>query len=136
MFDKIFVSPKAKRIEKISMKHRIYELPHELMNDLTLRTLGNKEVSRRSQNFMNRRLRLNLAPKIKILSILAKNSSKIKLNFPRSVLFHRKTTVCLRHLGQDSLCKQYFASKSPQGPFKFDMFKNFGNSKAFNTVLA
>ena len=75
MFDKIFVSPKAKRIENISMKHRIYELPHELMNDLRLKTLGNKQVSRRSQNFMNRRLRLNLAPKIKILSILAKNSS-------------------------------------------------------------
>ena len=41
MFDKIFVSPQVKRIVIISNKHGIYELPHELPNDLRLRTLGN-----------------------------------------------------------------------------------------------
>ena len=74
MFDKIFVSPQVKQIVIISNKHGIYELPQKLPNDFRLRTLGNKEISRRSQNFMNRRLRLNLATKIKILSILAKYS--------------------------------------------------------------
>ena len=41
MFDKIFVSPRAKRIVIISNKHGIYELPHELPNDLRLRSLVN-----------------------------------------------------------------------------------------------
>ena len=41
MFDKIYVLPQAKRIVIISNKHGIYELPHELPNDLRLRTLGN-----------------------------------------------------------------------------------------------
>ena len=40
MFDKIFVS-QVKQIVIISNKHGIYELPHELPNDLKFRTLGN-----------------------------------------------------------------------------------------------
>ena len=64
MFDKIFVSPQVKRIKISGIKHGIYELPHELMYDLRFRTLGNKEVSRRSQKFINRRLSLNFAAKI------------------------------------------------------------------------
>ena len=46
MFDKIFVSPQVKRIVIISNKHGIYELPHELSNDLHFRKLGNiKKIS-------------------------------------------------------------------------------------------
>ena len=41
MFDEVFVSPQVKRIVIISNKHGIYELPHELPNDLRLRILGN-----------------------------------------------------------------------------------------------
>ena len=76
MFDKIFVSPQVKRIVIISTKHGIYKLPQKLPNDLRLKTLGphgifaaggaivptqekkrlktlgNKEISRRSQNFI------------------------------------------------------------------------------------
>ena len=37
MFDKIFVSPQVKRMVIISNKHGIYELPHELPNNLRLR---------------------------------------------------------------------------------------------------
>ena len=36
----------------ISNKHGIYELPHELENDLRLRILGNYERSEKSQNFL------------------------------------------------------------------------------------
>ena len=52
MFDKIFVSPKVKRMVIITNKHGIYELSHELPNDLRLRTLENSEISRRSQIFI------------------------------------------------------------------------------------
>ena len=49
---------------------------------------------------------LSLALKIKILSILAKNSWKIEIEPFRRVLFHRKTTVCLKYFGQDCTYKQ------------------------------
>ena len=45
MFDKIFVSPEVKRIVIISNKHGIYELPHELPNDLRVRTISQKNYS-------------------------------------------------------------------------------------------
>ena len=37
----VFFSPQVKQSVIISNKHGIYELPHELTNDLRLRTLGN-----------------------------------------------------------------------------------------------
>ena len=46
MFDIIFVSPQLKRIVIIGNKHGIYELPHELRNDLRLRKLGNIKISK------------------------------------------------------------------------------------------
>ena len=47
MFDKIFVSPQVKLIMIISNKHGIYELPHELLNNLRLGKLGNiKKISK------------------------------------------------------------------------------------------
>ena len=52
MFDQVFVSPQVKRIVIISNKYGIYELPHEFPNDVRLRTLGNKEISRISQNLI------------------------------------------------------------------------------------
>ena len=39
MFDQIFLSPQIKRSVIISNKHGIYELPHELPNNLRLRIL-------------------------------------------------------------------------------------------------
>ena len=41
MFEKIFPSPKVKRCGIITHRHGIYELPHELTSNLTLRILGN-----------------------------------------------------------------------------------------------
>ena len=36
-----FLSPQAKRCTIITYKHGIHELPHELLNNLRLRILGN-----------------------------------------------------------------------------------------------
>ena len=41
MFYQIFLSPRMKRGEIITYKYGIYKLPHELLNDLRLRVLGN-----------------------------------------------------------------------------------------------
>ena len=50
MLYQIFLSPKIKRAAIISNKPGIYEFPHELPKDLKLKILGNKEISRKSQN--------------------------------------------------------------------------------------
>ena len=39
MFYQIFLSPQVKRCAIVTYKHGIYELPHELPNDLRLRIL-------------------------------------------------------------------------------------------------
>ena len=62
MFYQTFLSPQAKQIVIISNKHGIYELPHELPNDLRL--------------YKNYSLVLSFAPKMKILSIVAKTVEK------------------------------------------------------------
>ena len=41
MFDQIFLSPQVKRRAIVDNKHGVYELPHELLDDLRLRKLGN-----------------------------------------------------------------------------------------------
>ena len=41
MFYQIFLPPQVKRWAIIAYKHCMYELPHELSNDLRLRILGN-----------------------------------------------------------------------------------------------
>ena len=48
----IFFSRQVKRSVIISNKHGIYELPHELSNDVKLRILGNLERPEKSQNFL------------------------------------------------------------------------------------
>ena len=46
MVEQIFLSPQVKRRVIVSNKYGIYELPHELQNDL------NKVISGKSQNFL------------------------------------------------------------------------------------
>ena len=47
MFYQTFLSPQVKPWASITSKHGIYELPHELKNDLRLRKLGNiRKVSK------------------------------------------------------------------------------------------
>ena len=52
MFYQIFLSPQVKRSAIISNKQGLYELSHELPNDLRLRILGMKEKSGKSQNLV------------------------------------------------------------------------------------
>ena len=70
MFFQIFLSPQVKRSMSIINTHGIFELPHMLANNLRLRILENQEKSGKSQNL----LVPSLPAKMKILSILAKNS--------------------------------------------------------------
>ena len=50
MFYQILFSPQVKRCVIITYKHGIYEVPHELPNNLRLRILGNEEISGKPQN--------------------------------------------------------------------------------------
>ena len=44
MLHQIFVSLQVKQCAIITYKHGIYELSHELPNDVRLRILGNQEI--------------------------------------------------------------------------------------------
>ena len=77
------------------------KLPHELPNDFRLRTLEKIRKYQDLKTLQNYGLVLSVAPKIKILSILAKNSWKIEIElFPLGAI-SQKTTVCLKYFGQD-----------------------------------
>ena len=52
MFYQLFLSPQVKRYAIITYKHDLYELPDKLPNDLTLRILGNLEISGKCLNFI------------------------------------------------------------------------------------
>ena len=52
MFHQIFLSPKVKLCAIINHKNSIYDLPHELSNDLRLRMLENWEISGNYLNFI------------------------------------------------------------------------------------
>ena len=52
MFQKIFLSPQVKQRAIITFKNGIYELPHELPNELRLSILGNKEILRKCLNLI------------------------------------------------------------------------------------
>ena len=55
MFYQILLSPEVKRSVIISNKQGVYELPHELPNDLRLKNcqiFGNKEKAGKSRNLL------------------------------------------------------------------------------------
>ena len=47
-----------------------------------------------------------------------------------------QTRVGLKYFMNNYLWKQFFAINSPQTPSNYIFFENFGNFKAFHTVLA
>ena len=94
MFYQIYLSPQVKRWAIISYKHGIYELSHELPNDLRLRKLRDlrKLGNIRKVPKLHRIITQCPVPpkkKMKALPILAENSWKtdIKL-FPLSAISH------------------------------------------------
>ena len=87
MFYQIFLSPQVKRWAIVTYKHGIYELPHELRNDLRLRKLGNiRKVSKLHRMIAQCPA---LPGKIKILLVLAKELRNIAIKqFPWCVIPH------------------------------------------------
>ena len=74
MVCKIFLSPLVKRCALVTYKYGIYELTHELPNDLRLSILENEEISEKCLNLMDDSLVPSFPTKMKILSILEKGS--------------------------------------------------------------
>ena len=101
MFYQIFLSPQVKRWMIITYRHGIYELPHELKNNLKLRILGNQEISAKYLNLIEWQPSVQSPCKNKNFAITSKSSKKQRLNFSRGVLFHTKTRVCLKYFVAD-----------------------------------
>ena len=74
MFYQIFLSLQVKRYAIITYKHGIYELPHELPNDLRLRIFLRKLGNTRKVSKPHRKIVSSLPAKMKILSMLAGTS--------------------------------------------------------------
>ena len=82
MFYQTFLSPQVKRSVIISIKHGIYELPHELPNDLK-----KLEKVRKAQS----------SPKNKNFADTSKKLGIYKLKISHISLFHIKTRVDLTY---------------------------------------
>ena len=102
----------------ISNKHGTYELPHELLSNLRLKILGNKEISGKALNFIELQPSALFYPENEnFVNISIKLLQKI--NFSCSALFHIKTGVCPKYFLNGCLSKLFFPSNLPQTPLKF-----------------
>ena len=72
MFYQIFLSPQVKRCAIITYKHGIYDLSHELPNNLRLRILENYKILEKSQTPENDNPVPIPPAKVKILPMLVK----------------------------------------------------------------
>ena len=90
MLYQIFLSPQVKRWTIITYKHGIYELLHELPNDLRLRISEDYEISGNCLNFIEfHSLVPSLPAKMNVLLILVENSRKTEIgHFPLCAVSH------------------------------------------------
>ena len=89
MFYQIFFSSQAKRIVIINNKHSIYKLP----NNLRLRILGNQEILRRSQMFVELQSRAHSSPQNEYF---VNTSGKLFKNWNWTFLVVRYFTLTLK----------------------------------------
>ena len=83
MFYQILPLPLVKRCAIITYEHGIYELPHELPNDLRLRILENYEILGNCVNFIEWEPSAQSSCKNEKKLILARNLQKIAITlFP------------------------------------------------------
>ena len=70
----------------------------------------------------------SLSPKLKILSILARNYKNAVLNFSSGALIFTKSKVCLKYLVHDRLWKHFFALNFPKTHSRPESFDSFCNN--------
>ena len=83
MFYQFFLSSQVKRSVIVSNKHTIYELRHELPNNISFKNLGNWGKLEKFHNFMELGHIAQSSSEIvvKILTILEKDSFKTEIEF-------------------------------------------------------
>ena len=92
MFYQTFLSPQAKRCTIVTYNHGIYELPHQLPNDLTLRKLGNiREVPKPHRIIAQRP-----DPLTNFVNASKKTLENRKLNLSHRALLHMKLKLTLK----------------------------------------
>ena len=116
-------------------KFCIYELPHQLTNDLRLRILRYEEISEKCLNFIEWWPSFQSSCQNENFVNASKKLLKNRYNFSRSALFHMKTRVSLKYFVNGCLWKTFFLLVTDPDPFKLTFFGNFSNSNAFHTVL-
>ena len=109
MFYQIFLSPQVKQCSIIPYYYGIYELPHNVLNDLRFRILGNKVISGNCLNCIEWQPSVQSPYQSECFCYYQKKTlEKQKLNFSRCALFHMKTRVSLRYFVIYCVWKLFF----------------------------
>ena len=116
MFRQTFFSPQVKRWAIVTYKHGLYELPHELPNNLRLRILENQKKSGKCPNFIEENTSAQTPYQNENFVNNSRELLKNKLNFCACPLFHIKTRISLKYFVSYCLWKHFFYSNSPQIP--------------------
>ena len=125
-------SPQAKRNLIFSIANLLYELPHELPNDLRL--IGTYDFRKYQKNLKfgwKHSLVPSFLSRIQTLSIAVKNTQKHIPNFSFLVQFYRITPFCSKYLVRDCLSKQNFGPNPAQFFSNSNFLTYFITSKHF-----
>ena len=114
IFYQISLSPQVKRCVIITYKHGIYELPHELPNDLRLRILKNCKIWGKRLIFVEWYPSVQSSFQNENFLYPSKNFLKKKLKFFRKALLQMKIRVSLKYFVFDCFWKPVFDFISPQ----------------------
>ena len=114
MSDKTFLSLKVKRSMIFSNKDGVCEFPHEFLNELSLRILGNYKRSGKSENFIELWSSPQSFSQKIILSILSKNSWKMEIELFLYCAISHETTVCLNILSMFVSANSFLLATHPR----------------------
>ena len=108
----------------------MYDLPHELPNDLRLKILGNQEVSEKFLNFIESQPRVQSPCKNEyFVNTSKKTLEKQKLNISLSALLDMKTRVSLKYFVNDCRLTLMQTLMKPFYQFFVSVNKYGGNYK-------
>ena len=134
MFYQILLSPEVKRCAIITYKHGIYESPHALPKYLRLRILGNYKILGNCLNFIEWQPSAQSSCQnenfVNTSKNLPENSNQ---TFPIVRFFTWKLEL-FSNILRLIVSEKFFLILTLPRPLQ-TFFDNFGNSKAFHTVL-
>ena len=121
MFQYRSYQPQVKRNLISSISNLVYELPHELPNDLRLKILGNEEIFGKSEIAWRHSLVPSLPSRNETLAIAVKQHTKVDIRILFSCpVFYWISLFYSKYFSQDCLSKQSFGLNLAQYSSNFN----------------